>query len=104
MNIATRALVAFAAIAALTAATTTGCGREVDVSATGAQAVPGVANLYRFCDGPTLVYFTKVSGGNDEYEWFYPGGCTLAGDGKTWVFNDVPPDYSVPNGDSTEDK
>lgn len=85
-----------APLAVLTAAIltlATGCGvKNVDVGQTRAELVQGTSNLYRFCDGETLIYFSKRSGGNDdEYEWFYPGGCTAE------------PPKVVPNGDSTED-
>jgi hypothetical protein len=31
--------------------------------------------MYRFCDGPVLIYFSKWSGQNDNYEAFFNGGC-----------------------------
>jgi hypothetical protein len=66
--------------------------KSVDIGQTRAEMVPGTSNLYRFCDGPTLIYFSKRdSGSDDEYEWFYPGGCTPN-----------PPTSGVPNGDSTD--
>lgn len=94
--------ISIAAVAALTLFGLTACGKSVDVEQTGAQNVPGVNNLFRFCDGPTLIYFSKWSGQSDEYEWFYPGGCMLDEQNKRWIFNDTPPQYSLPNGDSTE--
>lgn len=46
-----------------------GCGKQVDLAASGAQPVPGVNNLYRFCDGPVAIYFSNWDAGQDEYEF-----------------------------------
>lgn len=73
--------------------TLAGCTvKTVDIQKTGAELVHGTNNLYRFCDGETLIYFSKTDAKDDEYEWFYPGGCTAS------------PPKNVPNGDSTEDR
>lgn len=93
-----------------------GCGtRAVDLGQTGAQPAPGFGTLHRACDGPTLIYFTVTHGSDDEYEWFYPGGCVpvdLDANPSTpnplgvevpWVFNTQPPGWSIPNGNSTQD-
>lgn len=54
----------------------TGCSaKQVDQSVTGAQLVPGTGNLYRFCDGDTLVYYSDWSGTDDQYEFIVYGGC-----------------------------
>lgn len=111
----TRRRIVAAVIAGLTFGLA-GCGtRAVDLQVTGAQPVTGFGTLHRACDGPTLIYFTRTHGTDDEYEWFYPGGCApadLDGDPATdnppdavvpWVFNDAPPAWSLPNGDSTDD-
>lgn len=92
---------------ALTGVLLSGCTRSVDIEQTGAKQVHGINNLYRLCDGPTLIYISKWSGANDEYEWFYPGGCYL--DKNEWVYDDrvIPAPAGavkpVPNGDSTDD-
>lgn len=86
------------AIAALTLATLTACGKSVSIEETGAKCVPGVSNLCYFCieETQTLVYFSKWSDRSDEYEWFYPGGC------QKGVATIPLPNASIPNGDSTE--
>jgi len=92
---------------ALTGVVLAGCTRSVDVEQTGAVSVPGISNLWRLCDKATLIYISKWSGANDEYEWFYPGGCYF--DGQKWVYDDriIPAPAGavkpVPNGDSTDD-
>lgn len=54
-----------------------GCGyKAVDVQATGATLVPGTSNLYRFCDGTTLIYFSQIPADNDQYEFIVYDGCT----------------------------
>lgn len=55
----------------------TGCSvKQVDMAVTGATLVPGTGNLYRFCDGTTLIYFSNWGGtSNDEYEFIVYGGC-----------------------------
>jgi hypothetical protein len=66
-----------AAMLGVTAAVLSGCAtKKVDIEATGAQVVPGTQSLYRFCAGDMLIFFTRHAGeADDEYEWFYPGGC-----------------------------
>ena len=54
---------------------TTACTRSVDVKAANATLVPGTSNLYRFCDAANLIYFSKVDGDSDVFEFFIPGGC-----------------------------
>lgn len=63
--------------AALLLVALAGCSvKQVDMAVTGAQLVPGTGNLYRFCDGTTLIYFSNWGGGaNDEYEFIVYGGC-----------------------------
>lgn len=81
-----------------------GCAREVDLAAVGADQVPGVNALYRFCDGPVLIYVSKITGESDQFDWFWPGGCVWDVGANQWVFsNQPPPPGTVPNGDSTED-
>lgn len=65
------------ALAVLAVAVLSGCSvKQVDMAVTGAQLVPGTGNLYRFCDGTTLIYFSNWgSGANDEYEFIVYGGC-----------------------------
>lgn len=108
--------VAVAAVAVLAAVVLSACGaRAVDVEATGAQPVPGMGTLHWVCHGPTLIYVTIVPNSTeDDYEWFYPGGCVpadLDGNPETpnpagaevpWVMNFAAPDYMPPVGDSTE--
>lgn len=66
----------------------TGCsGKDVDVAVTGATKVPGVGNLYRFCDGNTLIYFSQYPGSPDEYEFIVYDGCAKV----------VPPQHGVKN-------
>jgi hypothetical protein len=55
-----------------------GCGTQIDVNVTGAGLVAGTPNLYRFCDGPILIYFSQWDGANDNYEAFFNGGCVWA--------------------------
>jgi len=64
-------------LAALVVLVLSGCSvKQVDMQVTGAQLVPGTGNLYRFCDGTTLIYFSNWGGGvNDEYEFIVYGGC-----------------------------
>lgn len=51
--------------------------KQVDLAVTGATQVPGTGNLYRFCDGTTLIYFSNWGGGvNDEYEFIVYDGCS----------------------------
>lgn len=53
-----------------------GCSvKQVDKQITGAQLVPGTGNLYRFCDGNTLIYFSDWGAGNDQYEFIVYDGC-----------------------------
>ena len=72
----------WALIAALAAvALLSGCSsKQIDLAAAQAQQVPGSGNLFRFCDGATLIYFSNYgSGSSDDYEAFFYGGCV---DGK----------------------
>lgn len=65
-------------LAALALLALTGCTsvKQVDMQVTGATLVPGTGNLYRFCDGSTLIYFSNWgSAMNDEYEFIVYGGC-----------------------------
>ena len=75
-------LAAVAAVAALS-----GCSvKQVDLAVTGATLVPGTGNLYRFCDGPTLIYFSNYGDGSpDEYEFVIYDGCSTAPDAEPRV-------------------
>jgi hypothetical protein len=53
------------------------CTRSVDPAAANATLVPGTSSLYRFCDEANLIYFSKVDGDSDQFEFFIPGGCQL---------------------------
>ena len=54
----------------------TGCGMyEIDTAVTNASKVEGTANLWRFCDGPTLVYFQDFDGAEDEIVAMFWGAC-----------------------------
>lgn len=65
------------ALVALALVVLAGCSaKQVDMQVTGATLVPGTGNLYRFCDGTTLIYFSNWGGmANDEYEFIVYGGC-----------------------------
>lgn len=76
-----------------------GCGREVDAGAVGAEDVPGTHGLKRFCDQSTLIYFSDWGSSDDDYEWFYPGGCAWDEKTQKWVFANPAPQPTV--GDST---
>lgn len=75
--------------AAIAVAALAGCSvKQVDLSVTGAQLVPGTGNLYRFCDGNTLIYFSNYGSGNpDEYEFIVYDGCTTDVPAQTGVQN-----------------
>jgi hypothetical protein len=79
-----KALITLGATAAVLLATA-GCGRQIDVVATGAQPVPGARNLYYMCHQSTLIYFSSWTG-EDDYESFWPGLCTQEPGGK-WVYD-----------------
>lgn len=56
-----------------------GCGKQVDLAASGAQPVPGVSNLWYFCHGSEAIYFSNWDGGSDEYEFIvYGSGFCVA--------------------------
>ncbi len=66
---------------ALLGAALTGCGMyEIDRNRVGAVHVEGTANLWRFCDGPTLVYYQDFDGAEDEIVAMFWGACTTKGD------------------------
>jgi hypothetical protein len=73
-----RKLAAVVASAGVAIAVLSGCSvKQIDLQVTGAQQVPGTGNLFRFCDGSTLIYFSNYgSGSPDEYEFIVYGGCT----------------------------
>lgn len=71
----TRTRVATGIAAVLAVAALSGCGKQIDPAATGATPVPGTTNLYRFCDGSTLVYFSNWDSQSDEYEFIVYDGC-----------------------------
>lgn len=54
----------------------TGCAKNVDLQTSGATKVAGTSNLYKFCDGPTAIYFSSWSGQSDEYEFIVYDGCS----------------------------
>lgn len=85
---------ALAASAALLALTAAGCGREIDESAVNATLVPGSNGIYRFCDGPTLIYFIDRDG-EDEIEAIWPDMCEPSENGG-WVYSTDPEDYVEP--------
>lgn len=72
----------------------TGCGREIDESAVSATLVPGSNGIYRFCDGPTLIYFTDRDG-EDEIEAIWPDMCE-PDEGGNWVYSTDPEEYAEP--------
>lgn len=74
-----------------------GCGTDIDVKATSAQLVNGTPNMYRFCDGPVLIYFSKWKGENDNYEAFFMNGCQFQD--NAWV-----PAIAAPVPDLPEDQ
>lgn len=57
------------------------CGKQVDLTTSGAQPVPGVSNLWRFCDGPVAIYFSNWDGGSDEYEFLVYDHPMCVGEG-----------------------
>lgn len=78
------------AVLATVALTATGCAkRQIDPDATGSVAVAGTGGehaLQKFCDGPTLIYWTPGrSGEEDEYEFivYESSACTDDGDPAT---------------------
>jgi hypothetical protein len=76
-----------AVVAALIALS--GCSaKQIDIAATGAVQVPGAGNLYRFCDGSTLIYFSNYGNGSqDEYEFIVYNGCSTDPNAKTETNN-----------------
>lgn len=61
---------------ALLGAALTGCGMyEIDRNQVNAVKVEGTANLWRFCDGPTLVYYQDFDGAEDEIVAMFWGAC-----------------------------
>lgn len=60
---------------ALAGLTLTACSDTVDIEAVGAQRVPGTHNLWRFCDGTSLIYFTNWDDRTDEFQFLIPEGC-----------------------------
>lgn len=83
-----------AAVGAAAALVLTGCAKEFDIQGTGAIQVPGSGGIYRFCDGPTLIYFTSRSGSEDELEAIWPDMCEPE-NGK-WVYSTDADDYTEP--------
>lgn len=76
MKTKTRAVIALSTIP-ISVLLLAGCsGKNVDVKVTGATKVPGVGNLYRFCDGNTLIYFSQYDSSPDEYEFIVYEGCS----------------------------
>jgi hypothetical protein len=67
----TRRAAAALVAAALALLILAGCSsKTIDIAATGAQQVPGSGNLFRFCDGSTLIYFSNYGAGySDDYEF-----------------------------------
>lgn len=52
-----------------------GCGKQIDAAVVSASQVPGTTNLYRFCDGSTLIYYSDWDASQDEYEFIVYDGC-----------------------------
>lgn len=78
--------------------------REVDVNEVNGELIHGTSSQYRFCDGPTLIYFTDVSGSDDEFDAIWPGMCTLQPDGSwRYDFEAAANQVNKPNG-NVEDK
>jgi hypothetical protein len=75
------------------ALTLTGCSREIDGGAVGATKVPGSSDIWRFCDGPTLIYYTDRSG-EDELEAIWPDMCVWDKDQGMWVYSTDPEEYT----------
>lgn len=92
-----------ASLVTATLALTSCAARDIDVQSTGAQPVQGASNLYRFCDGPVAIYFTKIQGSADQYDWYWPGGCMWDAKTGRWTFTNTGPAQLPPNGDSTDD-
>lgn len=65
----------------------TGCGRNIDQSTTHSSEVPGARALNRFCDGPTLIYYSKWDTQSDEYEAMWPGWCLWNDQTKAWEYD-----------------
>lgn len=65
----------------------TGCGRNIDQGTTHSSEVPGARALNRFCDGPTLIYYSKWDTQSDEYEAMWPGWCLWNDQTKTWEYD-----------------
>lgn len=65
----------------------TGCGRNIDQQATHSSEVPGARALNRFCDGPTLIYYSKWESQSDEYEAMWPGWCLWNEQTQTWEYD-----------------
>jgi len=63
------------AVAAATGILLAGCGTQIDTKITNAQLVAGTPNLYYFCNGPILIFFSQWESSNDNYEAFFNGGC-----------------------------
>lgn len=64
-----------------------GCGRNIDQSTTHSSEVPGARALNRFCDGPTLIYYSKWDTQSDEYEAMWPGWCLWNEQTKAWEYD-----------------
>ena len=89
------AVIGLAAMLALT-----GCAKEIDEEGVGAVQIPGSGGIYRFCDGPTLIYFTSREGSEDEIEAIWPDMCyPYKGE---WMYSTDPEDYE-PNGNPRVD-
>lgn len=90
MNTRTRRTATALALAGAVMVTGAGCAkRNIDPAATGSARVEGTGGehaLQKFCDGPTLIYWTPgYSGEEDEYEAFIyeSPACTDDGDPAT---------------------
>jgi hypothetical protein len=75
---AAAALLAPLAVVVLTACST---GAHMDDAVTGAEYVPGTANLHRMCDRQSLIYFTRWSQSGDRIEEIKSGACEQGPDG-----------------------
>lgn len=99
---------ALAGIAVAAVLGLSGCAKEIDASAAGAQSVPGASSLKFFCHGPMLVYYDDVDGSDDEVEGMWLGGCGFNPVTHRWEFSTDPAVWAKvqtgqSNGQSSDD-
>ena len=75
------------------------CGMyEIDIEDTKATKVEGTANLWKFCDDTTLIYFQNFDGqAEDEIVAVFSWGC----DGKGNTTKELPGTLGDANGGDT---